>query len=105
MVLEPVPGPNCQSIDVYRHGRSAEGKSRYRCLNFGTCPGGGHKQGEVSGAFQGLDFEYSTLGVNAFLQILNEQHCACLHLEYDQYPENCVYIIAQKLDKAIEMDV
>jgi insertion element IS1 protein InsB len=33
MVLEPVPCPSCHSIDVYRHGRSAEGKSRYRCLN------------------------------------------------------------------------
>jgi insertion element IS1 protein InsB len=33
MVVEPVPCPSCQSIDVYRHGRSAEGKSRYRCLN------------------------------------------------------------------------
>jgi trans-aconitate methyltransferase len=62
-----------------------------------TC-GGGHKQSEVSGTFQGQNFEYSTLGVNAFLKILNEQHCTCLHLEYDQYPENHVYIIAQKLD-------
>jgi insertion element IS1 protein InsB len=33
MVLEPVSCPTCQSIDVFRHGRSAEGKSRYRCLN------------------------------------------------------------------------
>ncbi len=62
-----------------------------------TC-GGGHKQGEISGTFQGQNFEYSTLGVNAFLKILNEQHCTCLHLEYDQHPENHVYIIAQKLD-------
>ncbi|OIP75708.1 MAG: SAM-dependent methyltransferase [Oscillatoriales cyanobacterium CG2_30_44_21] len=61
-----------------------------------TC-GGGYKQSEVSGAFQGQDFEYSTLGVNAFLQILTEHQCTCLHLEYDQYPENHVYIIAQKI--------
>jgi insertion element IS1 protein InsB len=33
MVLEPVLCPTCQSIDVYRHGRSAQGKPRYRCLN------------------------------------------------------------------------
>ncbi|MGF1498769.1 MAG: class I SAM-dependent methyltransferase [Elainellaceae cyanobacterium] len=61
-----------------------------------TC-GGGHSQGEVSGTFQGQDFEYSTLGVNAFLEILHEQACTCLHLEYDQYPESHVYIIARKL--------
>ena len=62
-----------------------------------TC-GGGYKHSEVSGAFQGQNFEYSTLGVNALLQILNEHNCTCLHLEYDQYPENHVYIIAQKHD-------
>ncbi|MBN8562164.1 MAG: methyltransferase domain-containing protein [Leptolyngbya sp. UWPOB_LEPTO1] len=60
-----------------------------------TC-GGGYRQSEVSGTFQGQNFEYSTLGVNAFLKILAERQCTCLHLEYDQYPENHVYIIAQK---------
>jgi SAM-dependent methyltransferase len=62
-----------------------------------TC-GGGYKPSEVSGTFQGQEFEYSTLGINTFLKILNEQNCTCLHLEYDQYPENHVYIIAQKHD-------
>lgn len=60
-----------------------------------TC-GGGHTNGEISGSFQGQNFDYSTLGVDAFLQILTEHHCTCRHLEYDQYPENHVYIIAQK---------
>ena len=60
-----------------------------------TC-GGGHTQGEVAGSFQGQDFAYSTLGVDTFLQLLNEQGCTCRHLEYDQYPENHVCIIAQK---------
>ncbi len=62
-----------------------------------TC-GGGYRHSQVSGTFQGQKFEYSTLGVNDFLKILNEQNCTCLHLEYDQYPENHVYIIAQKHD-------
>ncbi|RCJ20014.1 methyltransferase type 11 [Nostoc sp. ATCC 43529] len=61
-----------------------------------TC-GGGHTNGEISGSFQGQNFDYSTLGVDAFLQILTEHHCTCRHLEYDQYPENHVYIIAQKI--------
>lgn len=60
-----------------------------------TC-GGGNKSGEIAGSFQGQDFEYSTLGVDAFLRILSEHQCTCRHLEYDQYPENHVYIIAQK---------
>lgn len=61
-----------------------------------TC-GGGHSASEVSGAFQGQDFEYSTLGVDDCLRILMEHHCTCRHLDYDQYPENHVYIIAQRI--------
>lgn len=64
-----------------------------------TC-GGGHQPNAISGSFQGQDFEYSTLGVNAFLEILHQQECTCLHLEYDQYPENHTYIIAQRIEPA-----
>jgi 2-polyprenyl-3-methyl-5-hydroxy-6-metoxy-1,4-benzoquinol methylase len=60
-----------------------------------TC-GGGSRQSKVSGSFQGQNFEYSTLGVDAFLKILRENHCTCVHLEYDQYPENHVYIVVKK---------
>lgn len=61
-----------------------------------TC-GGEHHPGEISGSFQGQCFEYSTLGINAFLTILIEQQCTCRHLEYDQYPEKHVYLVAQKM--------
>ena len=61
-----------------------------------TC-GGGHTSGIVTGSFQGQDFAYSTLGVDTFLQLLHGQGCTCRHLEYDQYPENHVYMIAQKV--------
>jgi SAM-dependent methyltransferase len=60
-----------------------------------TC-GGGQTSSEAAGEFQGQNFEYSSLGIDAFLQSLIEHHCTCRHLEYDQYPENHVYIIAQK---------
>jgi transposase-like protein len=33
MVLEPVLCPSCSSDDVVRHGRSNEGKQRYKCRN------------------------------------------------------------------------
>lgn len=69
-----------------------------------TC-GGGYTNSEISGTFQGQNFEYSTLGVDAFLQILTEQQCTCRHLEYDQYPENHVYIIAQKISSAIAANI
>jgi SAM-dependent methyltransferase len=60
-----------------------------------TCGGGSDPQ-EISGSFAGETFDYSTLGVDAFLRLLGEFGCSCKHLEYDQYPENHVYIIAQK---------
>ena len=60
-----------------------------------TC-GGGAGPEEISGGFEGERFDYSTLGVNEFLRLLIEFGCTCKHLEYDQYPENHVYIIAQK---------
>ncbi|WP_193213282.1 class I SAM-dependent methyltransferase [Luteolibacter marinus] len=59
-----------------------------------TCGGG--DAGEISGSFQGHDFEYSTLGVEAFVRILDDCGCNCRHVEYDQYPENHVVIVAQR---------
>ena len=60
-----------------------------------TC-GGGIEPQEISGGFEGEAFDYSTLGVDEFLRLLIEFGCTCKHLEYDQYPENHVYIVAQK---------
>ena len=61
-----------------------------------TC-GGGIAPQEISGGFEGEKFDYSTLGVDEFLRLINEYGCTCKHLEYDQHPENHVYIIAQKV--------
>jgi len=36
MVLEPIHCPDCQSVDVVKHGHSAAGKQRYCCRN-GDC--------------------------------------------------------------------
>lgn len=60
-----------------------------------TC-GGTIGPEEISGGFEGQTFDYSTLGVNEFLRLLIEFGCTCKHLEYDQYPQKHVCIIAQK---------
>ena len=60
-----------------------------------TC-GGSNGPNEISGSFQGENFDYSTLGVEEFLRLLIEFGCFCKHVEYDQFPENHVYIIGQK---------
>ena len=61
-----------------------------------TCGGTGGPQ-EISGGFAGETFDYSSLGVDEFLRLLVEFGCSCKHVEYDQYPEKHVYIIAQKI--------
>lgn len=33
MVLEPVHCPTCDSTDIVKHGKTAEGKQRYKCRN------------------------------------------------------------------------
>ena len=58
-----------------------------------TCGGG--EAGEIRGSFQGEEFGYSTLGVEGFVRILDEEGCLCRHVEYDQYPEKHVVIIAE----------
>jgi predicted TPR repeat methyltransferase len=59
-----------------------------------TCGGG--EAGAIRGSFQGQEFGYSTLGVEAFVSMLAEAGCRCRHVEYDQYPEKHVVVIAEK---------
>jgi SAM-dependent methyltransferase len=40
---------------------------------------------------------YSVLGIPKTLQLIADAGCVCRHLEYDQWPEMHLYIIAQKL--------
>ena len=74
--------------------KMCEGLNAHGVVLF-TC-GGTSEPDEISGGFEGETFDYSTLGVNTFLRLLMEFGCTCKHVEYDQYPENHVYIIAQK---------
>ena len=60
-----------------------------------TC-GGGDVSGQVQGEFGGKRFEYSSLGVPQFVRLLERFGCTVRHLEYDQSPENHVYLIGKK---------
>ena len=62
-----------------------------------TC---GEERGErVQGQFGGKQFQYSTLGVRAFVNVLWQGGCTLQHVEYDQYPANHLYVIAKKLNR------
>ena len=60
-----------------------------------TCGGG--EPGEITGHIEGREFGYSTLGASRFVELLQRFSCRCIHLEYDQWPENHVFIIAQAI--------
>ncbi len=59
-----------------------------------TC--GGAPAGEITGSFWGEDFGYSTMGVEGFVRVIAGCGCFCRHVEFDQLPENHVYVIAQR---------
>lgn len=59
--------------------------------------GGVDKPSETQDSAMGVPMYHAALGINKLMGILLEESCVCRHLEYDQHPENHVYIIAQKL--------
>ena len=58
--------------------------------------GGLDSSEEKIDSFMGPELYYSTLGIQKTLEVLLGSGCICRHLEYDQYPESHLYIIAQK---------
>ena len=60
-----------------------------------TC-GGSEAPGIISGEFGGRTFDYSSLGVPQFVKLLWRFGCSVKYLDYDQYPEKHVTIIATK---------
>ena len=44
----------------------------------------------------GIEVWYGILGIPRTLELLDRFGCVCRHLEYDQFPEQHLYIIAQK---------
>ncbi len=58
--------------------------------------GGTDQQGEKQDSVMGPPMYHATLGIPKILQLLANASCICRHLEYDQYPESHLYLIAQK---------
>jgi hypothetical protein len=44
----------------------------------------------------GVQMYYSLLGIPRTLALIAENGCVCRHLEYDQFPESHLYVIAQR---------
>ncbi len=59
--------------------------------------GGLDAPGEHVDATMGPLLYYSTLGIPALLGVLEEGACVCPHLEFDQYPQKHLVVVAQRL--------
>jgi trans-aconitate methyltransferase len=60
--------------------------------------GGTDQPGEVRDQHMGVPMFTATLGIPSMLALLPECGCVCRHLEYDQWPQLHVCMIAQKAD-------
>jgi SAM-dependent methyltransferase len=58
--------------------------------------GGVDEPGEKRDSCMGPPVYFSVLGIPKTLELIAQFGCVCRHLEYDQYPEKHLYIIAQK---------
>ena len=58
--------------------------------------GGLNHEAEKTDSAMGPEMYYSTLGIPKTLELIDSTDCVCKHLEYDQYPEPHVYLIAQR---------
>jgi len=61
--------------------------------------GGLNHAEEKTDSAMGPKMYYSTLGIPRTLELVAEAGCVCKHLEYDQYPEQHVYLVVQRCKK------
>ncbi len=61
--------------------------------------GGVEQPDERTNSAMGVPMYHAAPGIPHILQMLQHSGYTCRHLEYDQYPESHVYVIAQNLDK------
>jgi SAM-dependent methyltransferase len=59
--------------------------------------GGLDAEDEHVDSTMGPEVYYSTLGIPGLLGVIEEAGCVCRHLEFDQYPQKHLYIVAQRL--------
>ena len=58
--------------------------------------GGLDAPGEHVDSAMGPPVYYSTLGVHGLVDAIKDGGCLCRHLEFDQYPQTHLYVVAQR---------
>ena len=87
--------PLARQLDVLR--KIASGLHAGGVLIFTT--GGVDQACEVTNPCFGQPLYHAAPGIPAVLRTLEANACVCRHLEYDQYPEDHVYVIAQRMPR------
>lgn len=59
--------------------------------------GGLHQPGETRDEAMGVPMYHAAPGIPALMDTIERTHCVCRHLEYDQWPELHIFVIAQKM--------
>jgi predicted TPR repeat methyltransferase len=59
--------------------------------------GGLDAESEHVDTAMGPEIYYSTLGIPGLIKVLADAGCICRHLEFDQYPEKHLCIVAQRI--------
>lgn len=62
----------------------------------GWSAGGLDQAAEHVDAAMGPALYYATLGIPGLIALVYEAGCACRHLEFDQHPEQHLFVIAQR---------
>ncbi|MDB5797107.1 MAG: hypothetical protein JWP36_1009 [Paucimonas sp.] len=59
--------------------------------------GGPDTAGEHTDASMGVEVYYSILGIPGIVDVINAAGCVCRHLEFDQHPQNHLFVVAQRV--------
>lgn len=59
--------------------------------------GGLDEAAEHVDAAMGTPLYYGTLGIPGLLAVIGQAGCVCRHIEFDQYPEKHLFVLAQRL--------
>jgi SAM-dependent methyltransferase len=63
--------------------------------------GGLAHEAEKRDSAMGPQMYYSTLGIPGTLNLIDSAGCVCRHMEFDQYPEQHVYMIVQRTQSSL----
>ncbi len=88
MVLEPIHCPDCDGIDVIKHGTTSAGKQRYRCQNPECSRSSFIREYSYQGYLPHVKQQISDMAINGSAEVCLENHSSG-HLPWDSRYRSC----------------